>query len=106
MKDANTPREGDLYKTYRIEAHVFPIYYGYYEENERGRVEPLPIFPDLRNQPLYTAAGERIVTSLQAPCESYCPRYPSRKEDWCGDCMHYCGGRDEIGLCQRTGGEL
>lgn len=94
------PKEGDLYKVYRIDRHVFQIRYGYYADNERGRVEPLPVFPDLRTSPVYTAEGAPIVTLLQRPCLHYQPRTPHRREDWCGDCCHYSGGREEIGICR------
>ena len=97
------PREGDLYRVYRIGDHTFEIRYGYYEENERGRVEPLPIFPNLKGKRLYSHSGHRIVTSLQQPCEHYCPKRPREREDWCGDCIHYAGGRSEIGICSCEG---
>lgn len=93
------PREGDLYKVYQIDRHIFEIRYGYYADDERGRVEPLPVFPDLRTQPVYTAAGHPIVTLVQQPCDRYRPKNPLRREDWCGDCHHYSGGRDELGIC-------
>ena len=48
------PIEGALYRTYEIDGHVFPIYYGYYDEDERGRVEPLPVFPDLKENDYYS----------------------------------------------------
>ncbi len=100
MKKMTTPQEGDLYKTYQVDTHTFHIRYGYYEENERGRVEPLPIFPDLIANPLYTVSGQPIVTLLQAPCREYDPRDPYRQEEWCGDCRHYAGGKEELGTCQ------
>ncbi len=94
------PNEGDLYKTYQVENHIFHIHYGYYAENERGRVEPLPIFPDLKKTPLFTASGAPVITSLQKPCGEYSPKDLHRKEDWCGDCIHYSGGKEELGICK------
>ena len=93
------PVEGTLYRTYEIDDHIFPIYYGYYDESERGRVEPLPIFPDLKENLHYSIFGERIVTSVQTPCEHYRPRDPDQPEFWCGDCTCYAGGNSEIGIC-------
>lgn len=94
-----TPKEGDLYRTYQIDGHRFDIYYGYYDESERDRVEPLPIFPDLKQKAIHTETGERIVTSLQLPCPHYSPKDPDRPELWCGDCCSYAGGRAEMGVC-------
>lgn len=93
------PREGTLYRTYMIDDYKFDIFYGYYDENERGRVEPLPVFPDLMEQRVYAASGEMIVTALQAPCAQYDAKDPNRPEEWCGDCLHYAGGKAEIGIC-------
>lgn len=94
------PAEGDIYKVYEVGNHIFEIRYGYYEESERGRVEPLPVFPDLMCAPLFTETGQPIVTLLQKPCVYYTPNQPARRELWCGDCLHYSGGREEIGFCR------
>ena len=100
MTSPALPREGDLYRTYCVDGRIFEIRYGYYDECERDRVEPLPVFPDLSSQLLYTAEGERIVTLVQHPCARYTPKDPLRSEEWCGDCSFYSGGRDEIGVCR------
>ncbi len=100
MPEKILPAEGTLYKVYTVGHHSFEIRYGYYTEEERGRVEPLPIFPDLKHNPLFTKAGEPVVTLLQSPCEHYLPKDPRRREEWCGDCTYYSGGRAEIGICR------
>lgn len=92
-------REGELYKVYRIEDHTFEIRYGYYEESERGRMDPLPIFPDLVKNPVYTKEGRPIVSVVQPPCRHYRPRDKEMREDWCGDCMHYSDTGKEIAVC-------
>lgn len=99
MKKAQLPREGDLYKVIDVEKNTFKIYYGYYEENERCKVEPLPVFPDLKENPVYTARGYSIVTAIQQPCKHYSPRNKERSEEWCGDCIYYLNGTDEISIC-------
>ena len=99
MRDPTLPKEGDLYKIFTLEGHTFEIRYGYYEENERGRVEPLPVYPDFLKDPHYTARGEPITSLIQMAC----PHYRSgqdRPEYWCGDCAHYSGGKAEIGICR------
>ena len=99
MENKTLPEEGDLYKTCIVDHHVFEIRYGYHEESERGRVDPLPIFPDLEKNPLYTNTGELITAYVQYPCRYYIPRRPEIPEDWCGDCMLYGGGKEEMGRC-------
>lgn len=93
-------REGELYKVYNIDSHRFEIRYGYYEEKERGRLEPLPVYPDLHSKPHFTSDGQPIVTVIQVPCRHYKPGNPHKPEQWCGDCRHYDGGLEEIGLCR------
>ena len=92
--------EGELYKVYTIDCYTFEIRYGYYDEKERGRIEPLPIFPDLMANPIYSLDGERIVTAIQLPCQHYQPMDSHAPEEWCGDCKHYANGTFEIGLCR------
>lgn len=99
MCDPMLPREGDLYQIYTVDDHSFEIRYGYYAENERGRVEPLPIFPDMVAVPVYTRSGIPVTAYVQAPCKHYAPRHPSHPEEWCGDCRHYDGGREKMGRC-------
>ena len=100
LQNALLPKEGDLYKCYVIDKHTFEIRYGYYEERERGLVEPLPIFPDLVSKPVFTEDGEPITSRVQIPCEHYRPRNRRKPEGWCADCIHYKKKRDEMGLCK------
>lgn len=97
--DPALPREGDLYKICTVDDLSFEIRYGYHTENERGRVEPLPIFPDMVAGPAYTRSGIPVTAYVQAPCGHYTPRHPSLPEEWCGDCVHYGGGREKMGRC-------
>ncbi len=99
MRKAQLPREGELYKVIDIENITFKIIYGYYEESERDKVEPLPVFPDLKDKPIYTARGYPVVTAIQEPCEYYTPLNKERSEQWCGDCIHYLSSSDEISVC-------
>ena len=99
MGHAAPPREGDLYRVYTVDNISFEIRYGYHAENERGRVEPLPIFPDMVAAPIYTCHGTPVTAYVQAPCGHYTPCRPSEPEDWCGDCLHYDGGPQKMGRC-------
>lgn len=91
--------EGELYKIYHIDGHIFEIFYGYYEEEERKQVEPLPIFPDFLKQPAYTSKGQPIVTRIQLPCKYYKPPNKEFAEDWCGDCTYFEDAEQEIARC-------
>lgn len=102
MYKATIPSEGDLYKVIEIEKNIFEIYYGYYEERERDKVEPLPVFPDLKKNPVFTADGNPIVTAIQEPCEYYTPLNKERSEEWCGDCISYLDADKEISICGCT----
>lgn len=102
MHKAYVPREGDLYKVIDIDDVTFEIIYGYYEESERDKVEPLPVFPDLKEKPVYTARGYPVVTAIQEPCENYTPLNKECSEGWCSDCIHYLSSTDEISVCGCT----
>ena len=47
-------REGELYKRLELFGRAFELYYGYYEDYERERGEPVPIYPDFQKSPEYT----------------------------------------------------
>ena len=99
MPKVLAPREGDLYKVIEVENRTFEIVYGFYEDDERDRIEPLPVFPDLKRNPAFTADGKPIVTGIQETCEHYSPQGNDRGEDWCGDCVHYLKPDSEISVC-------
>lgn len=98
-RDATVPSEGDLYRVYTVDNLSFEIRYGYHAENERGRIEPLPIFPDMVAAPVYTSRGIPVTAYVQAPCTHYIPRQHTHPEEWCGDCLHYGGYREKMGHC-------
>ena len=102
MKNRTIPKEGDIYRVYTVDGHTFEIKYGYYSENERGRVEPLPVFPDLVDSPVYTASGMPVTTRLQSPCRHYQSCDPERPDEWCDDCIHYESVHGEFGLCRSS----
>lgn len=89
-------KEGDLYKIIDLHGHTFELRYGYYEEYERGKGEPVPIFPDFIKNPQYTKEGFPFVTQMQ----ELCPHGSSSFSDGCCvDCVHYSQGEDLIGIC-------
>lgn len=93
------PREGALYKVVDLHGQQFPLYYGYYEEWERGKpgVEPMPIYPDFLARPQYTAEGFPFVTKMQDPCKHYRGKEGSFQD--CAECSYYRHGDELIGIC-------
>ena len=89
-------KEGTLYKTLRIKEATFEIRYGYYEDFERARGEPVPIYPDFKEKPQYTSDGRPFVTAMQDPCRYF---DGSDKSLGCFGCSYYSSADDLIGLC-------
>jgi len=89
-------RDGDLYKIIRIEDISFEIRYGYYEEYERGRSEPVPVYPDLLSSPVFIKDGRPLVTAMQNVCEGF---EGEDRELGCFACRHFCECEDLVGLC-------
>lgn len=94
------PKEGELFLNVTVENYTFELRYGYYEETDRLRGEPVPIYPDLKSNPLYTGDGQPIVTAVQVPCEYYKTPEGFENEDCCSNCIYYPDIKDEIGICQ------
>lgn len=92
----NKIRDGDLYKIITLFGQVFELRYGYYEEYERGSTEPIPIYPNFKQKPVYTNEGFPFVTQMQELCE-----YGESKflDGCCADCKYYKDGEDLIGIC-------
>ncbi len=93
------PKEGDLYMKISLHGYTFELRYGYYEEADRQNGEPVAIYPDLRNNPIYTKDGYPIVTAVQIPCEHYKVATGCVLEDCCSDCIYYNDSKKEIEVC-------
>lgn len=92
----NKAKDGDLYKTVTLHGVSFELRYGYYEEFERESGEPIPIYPDFGNSPVYTPDGRPFVTQMQELCEHGESHFA---EGCCADCRYYCDGEELIGVC-------
>ena len=93
------PKEGMLYKIITAQGERFEIYYGYYDEKDKtGKyTEPIPIFPNFQQNPLYTKDGYPFVTHMQDACEHYASNI---KNDSCYSCKHFTQCEDLIGICK------
>ena len=92
----NHVKEGDIYKIVTLYGNHFTLFYGYYEDFERGRGEPIPIYPDFKKLPRYTEEGYPFVTQMKTRCQ-----YGNSKfsDGICADCDYYKHGSDLIGIC-------
>lgn len=93
------PKEGDLYMVIDSHGHTFELIYGYYEETDRARGEPVVIYPDLKNSPIFTKEGYPLVTAVQIPCEHYKVEQGHTPEECCSDCIYYSDSKKEIDIC-------
>ena len=93
-------KEGELYKIIVIDDISIEIRYGYYDEKDRYSKynEPIPIFPDLFNNKLYTKTGVRIVTKMQEICDCY---DGMKDVTECYGCKYYKEYEDLIGVCKK-----
>ena len=64
--------EGALYKVITAHGKTFELYYGYYEEIDRHSKynEPMEIYPNFLENPVYTDDGIPFVTAMQKHCLS------------------------------------
>ena len=95
---SNTPAEGDVFDILQVGGHRFTIRYGYYEEEERGITDPIPVYPCFIKKPHYTAEGQPLITRFQDACEHYAPSGDG--DGWCADCIYCANADQEIGICQ------
>ena len=99
-KNSEKHLEGDVYRDLDVEGKKFRILYGYYEEFERnGKYnDPMPIYPDLINDPVYTDEGVPIVTAMQDSCQSF-ESLRGDDGDCCQDCAYFKKREDLFGIC-------
>ncbi len=89
-------RDGDPYRTIQLFGRRFDLKYGYYEDYERSRGEPVPIYPDFSKAPQYTQDGCPFVTQMQPLCRYGESDFP---DGCCADCRYFQNGEELIGIC-------
>ena len=85
------PKEGELYRIMDVEGVQLHIFYGYYHpESERGVIDPMPIYPDFTEAPMYTREGYPLVNADQPICPHFFlkPSAYESDEGWCNDCVY------------------
>ena len=97
------PKEGELYKVITAYDKTFELYYGYYEDGDRENplAEPMPIYPNFIENPVYTDEGIPFVTAMQDPCKHYKSKRGKKRDvdDTCADCIHYEKCDELLGIC-------
>ena len=89
-------RDGDLYTRMNIDGREIEIRYGYYADYERGRQEPIPIYPDFTEEPMYTKDGYPLATAMQDVCD----RFEGGDPDMgCFSCKYFLPREDFLGVC-------
>ena len=99
------PKEGEFYKEVSVDGKIFKLYYGYYEELDKDSVfnEPIPIYPDLASELVYTLDGFRIVTAMQ----DVCGRYNGKDGgDSCDMCVYFEKNAELFGICRCYGNKM
>ena len=91
--------EGELYKIIEVFGELFEIRYGYYEDFERDSGEPIPIYPDFKSEPRYTARGEPFATAMHDMCKNAEFKAKWLCDECCENCRYYRKGNDLIGVC-------
>ena len=99
------PKEGELYKVIEAHGKTFELRYGYYEERDRQNphIEPMEMYPNFIENPLYTDEGIPFVTAMQSICKQF--KLKSKEcdegvDNTCYNCSHYEPCQELLGLCK------
>ena len=95
------PKEGDLYKVVNIHGRSFELRYGYYEECDRQSplCQPVVIYPDFIQDPVYTDDGTPFVTMMQDACPYFKGEKKRTADSTCDECKYFKHGDDWFGIC-------
>ena len=93
------PKEGDLYRVIKTHGRVFEIHYGYYDDADRQNpfVEPMEMYPNFVEHPVYTETGIPFATAMQPPCEYF--RGDADEDNTCYQCGYYARCEELLGVC-------
>ena len=93
-------KEGELYKIIEAHGKTFEIYYGYYDEADRQNpyVEPMEMYPNFVEAPVYTDKGIPFVTAMQSPCKHF--KGEDDVDNTCYQCAYYEKCEELLGLCK------
>lgn len=95
---SSTPAEGELYKRVVTFGKSFELRYGYYDDIDR-KTNPVVIYPDFQENPVYTDGGEPFVTMMQDACASYGGSTERTVDTTCAECKYFKRGEEYFGIC-------
>ena len=92
-------KEGELYKVIKAHGKIFEIYYGYYDEADRQNplVEPMEMYPNFVQTPVYTEKGIPFAVAMQPPCKHF--KGEADVDNTCYQCTYYERCEELLGLC-------
>ena len=93
-------KEGELYKIIEAHGKTFEIYYGYYDEADRQNpyVEPMEMYPNFIQNPVYTEKGVPFAVAMQSPCKHF--NGEADADNTCYQCAYYEKCEELLGLCK------
>lgn len=94
------PKEGELFKIIELYGKTFEIRYGFYEERDRHNryAEPVEIYPDFIEKPVYTDEGFPFVTAIQTPCQNFVGE--KNENSTCEECAYYQHCEELLAICR------
>ena len=100
LQEKSKHREGELYKIINAHGKTFEIYYGYYDEADRQNpyVEPMEMYPNFVEAPVYTEKGIPFVTAMQPPCKHF--KGEDDVDNTCYQCAYYEKCEELLGICR------
>lgn len=101
LPDSEFHKEGELYRIVTTFGRTFELRYGYYEECDRQNplCEPIVIYPDFLEEPIYTDRGEPLVTMMQDACKNYRSEAKRTPDSTCAECKYFQRGEEWFGIC-------
>lgn len=99
------PKEGDLFKVITAYGKSFELRYGYYDEKDRYSKynEPVEIYPNFLEDPVYTDKGIPFATAMQDRCENFKLKDKNNddgEDNTCFHCLYYEKCEELLGICK------
>ena len=93
-------KEGELYRRINVYGKHFEIYYGYYADTDRENpnADPIEIYPNFNETPMYTDEGIPFATAMQKPCSHF--KGDPDDDNTCYQCEYYAGCEELLGVCR------
>ena len=99
------PKEGDLFKVIEAHGKLFELRYGYYDERDRqnSHIEPMEMYPNFIETPLFTDEGIPFATAMQDRCNHFrlkSKEWDEGEDNVCFNCSYYEKCEELLGVCK------